>query len=264
MKQRGLLGLVTFSEKRSDVLLQLRDSPKTLREIKDRLEVTSSQIIPQLRKLEKNNLIYQDGKKYNLTEIGEVITSSFAQLSKIIEIFEEDLDFWNEHNIGAIPEEFLARIPELGDYELIESNSVEVFRPHKKFMQNLEESEWIRGVSPIFHPRYPEFLLEMAKSGCDVKLAVSKDVFEKIESNHKGELKSGLECENAELLIYDDDVKVAFTVTDSFLSLGLFGKDGLYDTSHDLVSDDASAVRFGKDLFNYYEERSKEVGLRNL
>lgn len=259
MKQRGLLGLVTFSEKRSDILLQLRNSPKNLREIKDCLDVTSSQIIPQLRKLERNNLIYQDGKKYKLTDIGELITNSFDQLSGIVEIFEEDLDFWNEHNIDAIPDEFLSKIHELGDYELIEGNSIEVFRPHEKFMQNLEESESIRGVSPIFHPHYPKFFLEMAKSGCDVELVMTKDVFEKIKSSHKEELKSGLECENAEISIYDNDLKIAFTVTDSFLSLGLFRKDGNYDTHRDLISKETSAINFGKDLFSYYKKQSKEV-----
>jgi predicted transcriptional regulator len=259
MKSRGLLGMITFSKKRSDILLLLQEKSRTLSEIKNYLKITSPEILPQIRKMEKNNLIYQEDGKYALTEVGEILTKSFDQLSRIVKIFETDMEFWKEHEIAGIPEEFRLRLHELGNYKVVQSDPVDIFKPHKEFMQNLLKSKWIKGVSPIFHPDYPKFFLALAKSGADVALIVTRDVFKMIKSGHTKELEMGLKCKNTKMLICEEDVKTAFTVTDKFLSLGLFGKNGLYDVYHDLISYDASAVKFGKDLFSYYERRSNKV-----
>jgi predicted transcriptional regulator len=56
MKARGLLGLITFSKKRSDLLLFLQEKSRTLNEIKNYLKVTSPEILPQIRKMEKKQL----------------------------------------------------------------------------------------------------------------------------------------------------------------------------------------------------------------
>lgn len=65
--------------------------------------------------------------------------------------------------------------------------------------------------------------------------------------------------ENFELWITDQDVKLGFTVTDGFISLGLALDDGTYDYSMDLVSDDRDAILWGEKLFEYYRERSKKI-----
>jgi predicted transcriptional regulator len=191
--------------------------------------------------------------------VGKILTKSFDQLSRVIKIFETDMEFWKEHDINGIPEEFRPRLHELGDYKVVQSDPVDIFRPHKEFMQNLLKSKWIMGVLPIFHPDYPKFFLALAKSGVDVALVLTRDVFEMIKSGYPKELEMGLKCKNTKMLICEENVKTAFTVTDKFLSLGLFRKSGPYDVYHDLVSYDASAIKFGKDLFGYYERRSKKV-----
>ncbi len=81
MKAKGLLSLVAFSERRRDILFMLQEEPKTLKEIKDYFKITSPEIIPQIRKLQKDNLIYQEGKEYFLTEVGEIVTESLTSCS---------------------------------------------------------------------------------------------------------------------------------------------------------------------------------------
>ncbi len=259
MKAKGLLSLLAFSEKRSGILLMLQEEPKTLKELRDHFKITSPEIIPQIRKLEKENLIFQDGKKYVLTDVGEVVTTSFGHLFNTLKIFENNMEFWREHNISGIPQEFRMRFYELSNYKIVISRPTEVFEPHKEFMKSLAESTTVKGVSPIFHPEYPNFFLELAKKGKDVSLIVTKDVFERIRREYSKELEKAILYENFNLMVCDENVKVAFTVTDFFLSFGLFLKNGNYDVFHDIVSFDNQTIKWGGDLFRYYQERSEKV-----
>lgn len=259
MKAKGLLSLLALSEKRRDILFMLQEEPKTLKEIRDYFRITSPEIIPQIRKLEKENLIIQDGKKYVLTDVGEAVTNSFGRFFKTLKIFENNMDFWKEHNIREIPEEFQMRLYELGDYELVKSSPTEVFEPHNEFMKSLAKSTTVKGVSPIFHPVYPNFFLELAKKGKEVSLIVTKDVFKRIRKEYSKELEKAMLYENFNLMVCDENIKVAFTVTDFFLSFGLFLKNGNYDVSHDIVSFDSQAIKWGGDLFRYYQERSEKI-----
>jgi predicted transcriptional regulator len=53
-------------------------------------------------------------------------------------------------------------------------------------------------------------------------------------------------------------VKLGLTVTDRYLSLGLYGNDKkTYDSSSDLISRNPSALSWGEELFSYFRERSQ-------
>lgn len=262
MIPRGLLGLITYSEKRSELLLLLQKEPKTLEEIKDHFKITAPEILPHIRKLENANLIWQDGKRYILTEVGEVVTKSFDRLSRTLKMFEKDAEFWKEHKISYIPEEFRWRLYELGDYKILKGTPTEIFEPHKEFMKNILKSNTIKGVSPIFHPEYPKAFVELAKMGKNVSIITTRDVYTRIAKEYKHELEKFLEYCTFE--ICNEKIQVAFTVTDVFLSMGLFLRTGDYDPLKDLISFEKSAIKWGEDLFKYYENRSEKVGLRGF
>lgn len=264
MKAKGLLSLLAFSEKRSGILLMLQEEPKTLKEIRDYFKVTSPEIIPQIRKLEKENLIFQDGKKYVLTDVGEVVTTSFGHLFNTLKIFENNMEFWREHNIIGIPQEFRMRFYELRNYKIFESTPTEIFKPHEEYIKNLLESRWTKGVSPALHPEYPRVVTMLAEKGVNISLVVTRNVFEKLQTDYKKELQKYLSFENASLWLCNEEIKVAFTTSDTFLSMRLFLKDGNYDFYKNIISNEKSALKWGEDLFNYYQKRSGKIGLQDF
>ncbi len=264
MKAKGLLSLLAFSEKRSGILLMLREEPRTLKEINDYFKVTSPEIIPQIRKLEKENLIFQQGKKYFLTEVGQIVTKSFNQLFRTLKIFENNMEFWKEHEISGIPEEFWTRLYELGNYKIFESTPTEIFKPHEEYIKNLLKSKWIKGVSPALHPEYPETITMLAEGGASISIVVTRDVLEKLQKEYKNELLKYMSCENASLRISDEEIKVAFTASDKFLSMRFFLKVGTYDFYKNIISYEKSALKLGEDLFSYYEKRSEKVELQDF
>ena len=67
----SLIDLAFLSEKRKDVLLLLVEGPKTGDEIKTALNVNSTAIMPQIKKLKEGRLIIQDKKNtYRLSDMG--------------------------------------------------------------------------------------------------------------------------------------------------------------------------------------------------
>lgn len=95
-------------------------------------------------------------------------------------------------------------------------------------------------------------------------IVISKEILNPvIESYRKGvdeEIKKRVEAGNLRIWVIDD-IKIAMSVTNLFISIGFFNNDGTYDFSQDLVSYEKEAIEWGRELFEYYKSRAKEVKL---
>lgn len=254
-----LLDIITSSDKRKRLLLLLQDGPKTMSEILSYLNFTTTGMLPQIRKLEEWNLVTQDGKMYLLTEIGQVITRHLCPLVKTVEVIEKQEDFWKLHDIRSIPSPLLMKIYQLGNYRIIESSIEEIYEPHKEFLENILKSKKLLGISPIVHPIYPDFFLQLAEKGIEVSFILTKKAFNKVEKEYHDKLAHVLSLQNVSLYISDDDIKLACVSTDRFFSVSFFLKNGVFDSRNDVVSFDESALLWGEELFNYFRERSRRI-----
>ncbi len=259
-----LWDLLILSEKRKNLFLQLRSGPKTLQEIKDHLHITSPGIISQVHKMEEMQLICRINKKYALTEMGEVLAEYLYKFKNILRLFGDKRKFWSEHEISAIPLEFRFRLHELANSILIESTPIDIFRPQDEFMKNLMKAKWLKGVSPVLHPQYPKYVFDLAEKGEYASIIVTRELLEKIKKEHNLELERGMGYKNTSIMICDEKIGFSFTVTDFFLTLRLFMKDGTYDFLRNIVSFDKSALKWGEDLFSYYEKHSKKIEIQDM
>jgi predicted transcriptional regulator len=254
-----LLSIISSSDKRKKILLLLQDGPKTLGDFRRTLSFTSTGMLPQIRILEERNLVKREGRKYALTDIGQVVAGHLEPLVKTIEAVERQEEFWRGHNAEAIPSQLLMRISELNDTLIIESGIEEIFEPHKEFLEKILDSKKVMGISPIVHPIYPEFFLQLAERGTEVSLILTRKAFDKIEKEYNDMLAHGLSFKNGSIYISDEDIKLASVTTDVFFSISLFFKNGVFDSRKDLVSFDKSALLWGEELFNYFKERSVKI-----
>ena len=252
------LRLAACSDLRRGILIYLDSGKKSLSDLRDGLEVSSTTAIHALRELEKGNLVFQDeDRNYALTKIGEVITLKLADFISAIEVLKKHEDFWLTHDLSGIPPHLLEKIGWLRDSTLFEDTATDIFKVHTSFINLLVNAKKIRGVSSIFVPEYPALFEQLIlKKEADVGLIVTAEVLEKI---HKGILKKIFADKSSKLKLYitTKDVKAAFTVTDFSLSLGLFHVDGTYDYNRDLVSYDKKAIEWGKELFEWYLKRAE-------
>ncbi|MCK9580395.1 MAG: winged helix-turn-helix domain-containing protein [Methanoregula sp.] len=254
-----LIAIVTTSEKRKRLLLLLLSGPKSLDEIKTQLNVTASGMLPQIRILEEEGLIIKEDGTYGLTDIGQLTTHQLEQFERTLSVIEHQKKFWQEHDIGAIPPAFLHRLGELKKTHIVEAETEDSFEPHSQFLDMILKSENVAGISPIVHPIYPHFFLSLAKQGRDVSLILSKNAYEKIRKEYYDFLLEGVQYNNAHLSIYEDNPKFAYIVTEKYFCMSMFTKTGIFDSKRDLVSTEPSAIKWGKDLFSYYQKQARPV-----
>lgn len=258
MKSTGLLSILTFSEKRKDILFQLEESPKTLTEIKDYFQVKSPEILPRLKEMEDANMIVKQDGMYRLTSLGKVSAIYYRPFLDTLTSIEANEDFWRNHDLNAIPDTLLNRIQELKDCRVVRNEHEHIYDSHKSFMENVMSSTQFMGFASIFLPSFPRMFLELAQKNVPVSIIITPNVFFKVKNEHSPEIDEFINYKHTSFHVYDN-AKIAFAVTDRFLSLSLFFKNGTFDPRTDLVGFDSSAIKWGEDLFKHFKENSIEI-----
>ena len=256
----NLLRLVICSDLRKNLLICLNEDKKSLGDLRNELNISSTTAIHALRELEKSNLTFQDkDKNYALTTIGRIITLKLVDFSDAAEVLKKHERFWLEHDLGGIPDHMMEKIGWLKDSVLIKNTETEIFKVHSNFINLLRNAKEIKGVSPFFIPEFAILFEElMFEKNTDIQLLLTREVYEKID---KEIIKKIFANKNLKFKLYilKGNVTVAFTVTDYFLSLGFFHIDGSYDFSTDLLSYNKKAIDWGSELFEYYVKLSEKV-----
>ena len=123
----------------------------------------------------------------------------------------------------------------------------------------MENSTWVKEITHMVHPIYPDLFLSLAKNGIDTTLVLTRTVFEIVAANYRTQITEWLEYDNAHLYVYNGEIKFSYIITEKYLSMAFFYSNGIFDTKRDLISVDPSAVKWGEDLFAYFQERSRIV-----
>lgn len=258
MKSKGLLSILTFSEKRKDILFLLEEGSCTLSDIKEHFNVSSPEISPRIKEMLSYNLIEKTDKSYRITPIGRAVIAHFRPFLELLETIENNEEFWKGHYLGDLPQSMLNDLSALKDCTVISDSIENIYESHRTFTENISRSSHLKGVSSIFIPTYPDFVVSMAENNVPTSLILTEKVFAKVRDEHHDKLEFYLRSPNTELFVIED-VKIAFVVTDVFFSMSLFFNQDAYDPRDDLVGYDASALKWGSDLFDYYRKMSRPV-----
>jgi predicted transcriptional regulator len=254
-----LLNVISASDKRRNLLILLNNGPKEWDDIKRILNVTSTGMLPQVKILEEEHLIERDGRKFSLTPIGKVLTTHMEPLIRTMEVLDKNRKFWHEHDIGVLPHEILLNIGDLGNYQIIEVPDEDLFNINP-FLQNIAQAKTIKGISHTVHPKFPEFFTALAKRGIQSSLIFTPNVYRIVSENYPDMLEEYIRCKNASLYVSKENLKFSFAVSDSYFSLSLFYATGIFDSKHDVISRDPSALRWGDQIFSYFKKQSEKIG----
>jgi predicted transcriptional regulator len=104
------LELIFSSKKRTIALIFLKDSLKTIVEIKEFLNLSSVAVLPQLKKLRDNFLVLKKGNIYSLSPLGTATMSRMQPMVDLLNVFETQYNYWTTHAIECIPAPLLERI----------------------------------------------------------------------------------------------------------------------------------------------------------
>lgn len=237
-----------------------------MNELKKETGITTSTISNNLSNLEKKNITTKKEDKYVLSPIGNIITCNLTENIKTMGVINKFQRFWLNHDISSIPPELIKQIGDLYNSSLVESESGEIYKPHETYSKILLKSKYIKGVSPILSSKFIELFQNMiVKNDINVELILTQDVINQIiagiDLENLGHLTNSISQGKVKIRVIDNNVRIGFTVTDKYLSLGLFHEYGDYDHTKDLISDDHAAISWGNQLFEHYQKQSNEFKL---
>jgi predicted transcriptional regulator len=260
----NLLDLILFSEKRKAFLLLLREGPKNTQEILDRLQVPRTALLPQIKKLKEQNLVIHEDGVYRLSLIGEIVIEKMQPLLETLEIFEKNEEFWADRKLTPIPTHLMKRISELGNYHLIEPDLSHTFDLNPEFVKHTSNSNHILMFFSYFHPQFPAFFLELARRGIEISLVLSESVYLRIAEDFKKEGEEFLRMKNTYLFILDKkevEIPAVIASSDKIMLMGLFNESGRFDRQY-VISFEPGAIEWGKDLFEYFRDMSREIKIK--
>ncbi|HIE31857.1 MAG TPA: DUF1724 domain-containing protein [Methanosarcinales archaeon] len=253
------LKFLTTSGVRIKLLVSLNKEKMTVDQFREEFGYRTSTILPVLAELKSKDLIYKDDRQYGVTPYGKLISSKLIDFIETLSMFKTQERFWKNHETHVIPNLFFRNIGSLSRSTIIEDMPADLFATHRHFTELLEECEVVNGVSPFIHPDFPDRFGAFVESGAVVHIVVTYPVLKLMCERYKDALHHVAALPNFSLRVIEEDVKVAFTVTEKILSLGFFRPDGTYDYSMDLVSEDAAAIEWGNMLFAYYWDRATDI-----
>ena len=279
----SLLDTIFLSEKRKGLLLFLREEgPKSSEEIKSAFDFPWKSMIPQIRKLMDWDLVVQEDDLYSLSDMGEVIATNASFLLESLAVYEENRDFWSEHDLSPIPFHLLTRVGELGCCKVLEQDLSRAFRIPEDILQNILDSKRVMTFVSVFHPSSTILFSEYMGRGADVEVIFTKPVFETLQAEcssglpllknsnpilknalleYKKEIRRMFSTGNSNLFVYEGDtVPMLMTVTDKVFFLSLLDKKGR-STNRVLMASKARALKWGEELFLYYKERSGQLSI---
>lgn len=254
-------GTLFLSEKRKNFLLLLSESPRTLEQVKNTLNVNSSPMMAQIRILMDQGLVtYENDDKFYLSKFGEIITKQMKLLMDTWYVYNVNKKYWLTHDTDAIPHHLMERIKELGHFKIVEPDMNHLFEPPKELNESLKTSTRIMTFYSYFCPDCPTNYSKLAKMEIDYTLILTRPVFERLKNEFTQECQTMLNSKTAGLYIYDYDKKVpgSISVTDDLMLLALFNNEGTFDHKK-LISFEESALKWGEELFMHYKSMSKDV-----
>ena len=251
------------SSVRIKIMISLMEGSKKTKDLRKSIGIQSSTILHGIIELEKQNLVSRKGDNYYLSEVGEIAILKLVDMIKTAVSLKKFQKLWLNHDIDAIPQHLLMKIGDLSPGKLIEAEHDDLFKTHGIHEQIILNAAKIRGVSPIFYPDYIKTFNRIIEKGVNVELILTEEILEKTIRLHDPEslknLKKLISQEKIKIWKIKEDVKVAFTITDKSITLGLFSKKGMYNSTHILLSHHDDSIEWCNKLFDYYLKKAQKV-----
>jgi predicted transcriptional regulator len=248
------------------ILLTLLHNNASLSRLREVTGSTSQALIPKIRNLEKQGLIEAVNYEYILTPLGKAVAGNVEGFIQLVGGISQHQAFFTNHDLSDLPSSFLSSIGDLYDSEPKQDTTTDMFYVYSHYLEILKDAAYIHGISSVASPGLAQFIAEKVLTGIPVELVVNNEVIELLSKEPYASNMQGLATyPNFSVWITAEKLRVGLTVTDKYLSLGLFKRGtNLYDSSSDLFSKNLYAVGWGESLFRYYKERSTKLDIAAL
>lgn len=255
----SLTDLTILCETKRNLLLLLKDQPGDLEEIKDMLSLSTASALAHVRKLEKTGLLVEDKGTFRLSDMAALLVEKLEELIDFLDFYEQNMDYWKNHDLNAIPSSLLNKINDLGSCELIEPDAAYMFEIPQVFLEHIRNSKKVLAFFSYFHPHTPSLYAHLVERDVDLSLCMTENIFERYSSDFPEEINRILAARNSRLFVcHENSTLPEVVATDRFMAIRLLEHDGRL-RNRLMMSYDAEALQWGRELYNHFENMSEEV-----
>ena len=252
-KEFSGLKYILTSEMRSKLLLTIYEDSKNLDDLRNELKKPSATILHGLKELENNNLVRKVQKYYELTSNGYLITTNMIKLIENWYSVNKCKVFWNNHDLSDIPDDSLKNMYMLKNAEYVNSTTSDLSNAFNAYIKQISKAKQLKIILPIYSENHFRHLISLLNGdGLEsLELIISEELENSMRQN-KYIKESLLENEKVRIKTIKHNVKLFLTISEQFISLTLFFKDGHYDDSQILIATDKEALKWALNLSTHY------------
>ena len=252
-KEFSGLKYILTSEMRSKLLLTIYEDSKNLDDLRNELKKPSATILHGLKELENNNLVRKVQKYYELTSNGYLITTNMIKLIENWYSINKSKVFWNNHDLSDIPDDSLKNMYMLKNAEYVNSTTSDLSNAFNAYIKQISKAKQLKIILPIYSENHFRHLISLLNGdGLEsLELIISEELENSMRQN-KYIKESLLENEKVRIKTIKHNVKLFLTISEQFISLTLFFKDGHYDDSQILIATDKEALKWALNLSTHY------------
>ena len=244
MEKLGALLFELSSEERMTILDNLSKEPLKLSHLAQRQDMTVTETSRHLQRLSDAELILKDVEGlYNITPYGKLILSLMPSLGFV----SENRKYFQEHDTSVLPPEFIARFGELSHFTFNEDTITNLVH-HMKIIEESEEFCW--SAANQFHLGTPPLVPESLRRGVDLRTILPTEVtpppgFKPPEGVQRRTIPG---------------FNLVLIASEKEAVLGLPYLSGKMDHAQ-YFGMDPGFLKWCRDLFLYYWDRAKPMGL---
>ena len=254
------------SEIRLKILGCLYNSSASIKQIEAKTNYSYSSILDNINKLEQKKFIYSIEDKFYLYNKTKLKLTNILFFNKSTKFLRENADFLNQ-SLLDIEIDTIKDLSALDGSRLIESNNLDLFKATDTFQRSLMGFKFLKGIFPYFHPRHDDIISYWIDNDCTVELILPDEVSEAVKNFIIDYVPKspGVKNRFVKLKPNDQNIQLAFTVSDKCFVLAFYTKSRQFNQNSVLVSTNPEAITFGLKLFEEYEKLCGDyVSLENL
>ena len=251
---QGIKYILT-STMRTKLLSSIYNDSKNLVDLRIELEKPSATILHGLKELENLNYVKKVQKHYQLTSNGYLLTTNMIKLIDNWYATNKNEDFWNTHDLTAIPKENLKNIYLLKNAECITSTTSNLSKAYNSYSNLIEDASELKITLPIFSENHLRQIVQLIQSKTlhKLELIIHHEILPLIRRNPLFK-QNLINNKNVKIISIKNPLKTFLTLGDEFMSLTLFFKDGHYDDSQILIDKSQEGLKWGKLLYQHTNE----------
>lgn len=253
--------LVTFVERsgvRRTVLLAVVAERRSGPALVADLAASKSGVYKALNELSDHTLVAESAGAWAPTAAGRLVADALERHDRL-ESLLADREYWSTHDITDLPEHFRQRLSELADVTILRNPENDPRYLEQYWVERMPDADRLWVGSRVIHRPYAEAMDDQAAVGGDARLIIHGPVLDQFLDQYEVTPEEVTRSRPETIEQRVCDIPCSFMLTGDLLTLSFPTHDGEYDQDSVVVCRGETALRFGRDFFSYYWERSEPI-----